>query len=258
MRNGFDDLADDYAVYRPVYPDALVDLLVERCGLAPGARVLDLGAGTGKAAAPFASRGYRVVSVDQSVAMMRHGMAAGARPRFVCGTAESLPVIASAFRLVLAGQSFHLFDPDNALAECARVLTRDGCLAVCWYSLNVDLPHTRDIARVLASFGVTHESLNQAVGDWKARIEAGGHFVVEEQRRLAFEVPMRPADWIGLARTIPVLRAGGAAVERAIAECLAPYGAVACPYIADLWLARRPIPGATRAPALPAAQDATV
>ncbi len=45
----FGEVADEYERFRPDYPSALVDELLAVAGLAPGDRVLEIGAGTGKA-----------------------------------------------------------------------------------------------------------------------------------------------------------------------------------------------------------------
>ena len=57
----FNRMADVYDA-RPAYPAALLDALV---ALAPGSRVLDLGAGTGKLALPLAARGGRAQGAGQ-------------------------------------------------------------------------------------------------------------------------------------------------------------------------------------------------
>ena len=43
----FDEIAEEYDRHRPAYPDALVDRACEIGGLAPGARALEVGCGTG-------------------------------------------------------------------------------------------------------------------------------------------------------------------------------------------------------------------
>jgi protein-L-isoaspartate O-methyltransferase len=61
--------ADDRA--RPSYPPALVGDVLEFVGLDPGSgdRVLEVGAGTGKATVVFAERGANVVALEPSAEM---------------------------------------------------------------------------------------------------------------------------------------------------------------------------------------------
>src|SRR5512132_3690247 len=106
---GFETSADAYERGRPEYPKAAIDLLVRDLALGPGARVLDLGAGTGKLARALAGRGVRVVALDPADAMIRK--LAGAPDVAVArAVAEALPVRTGAFRAVTAASAFHWFD----------------------------------------------------------------------------------------------------------------------------------------------------
>src|SRR2546427_238382 len=59
----FGEVADLYDRARPGYPEALVDDVLECCGL-PAPRVLEVGAGTGKATVAFAARGLEIVALE--------------------------------------------------------------------------------------------------------------------------------------------------------------------------------------------------
>ena len=57
----FDEVADLYERARPGYPGQLVDDVVTLSGIEPTGRILEIGAGTGKATTAFASRGFEMV-----------------------------------------------------------------------------------------------------------------------------------------------------------------------------------------------------
>ncbi|HEX2105278.1 MAG TPA: dihydrofolate reductase family protein [Solirubrobacteraceae bacterium] len=61
---------------RPDYPPALVERVVAALGVGPGARLLDLGAGTGKLSRPLLAAGFDVVAVEP-LHRMRAALAAG-------------------------------------------------------------------------------------------------------------------------------------------------------------------------------------
>src|ERR1700737_2851663 len=64
LRSTFDEAAELYDRARPGYPSELFDDLAELAGLGPGARVLEIGAGTGQATLPLAERGYIVTAIE--------------------------------------------------------------------------------------------------------------------------------------------------------------------------------------------------
>lgn len=136
----FGPLAEDYARFRPSYPDPLFDALAERLGGAPGP-ALDLAAGTGAAALPLLARGWTVVAVEPNRAMLARARdRLGDRPGWagaIAGRAESMPVATGVAACVTVAQAFHWFEADPALSEIARVLRPGGVLALLW---NVTVP----------------------------------------------------------------------------------------------------------------------
>ncbi len=131
----FDDRVDDYAKYRPDYPSQIVTHLRGSAGLRAGARVADVGCGTGKLAAVFVAAGDDVVGVEPNGAMREaaHGaLSHTSRFTVVAGSAESLPLRDASVDLVTAGQAFHWFEPERARREFARALRQEGLVALVW------------------------------------------------------------------------------------------------------------------------------
>ncbi len=101
----------------------------------PGHRVLDLAAGTGTSALPFARSGATVVPSDFSLGMLREGRRRFPQLPFVAGDATSLPFADDSFDAVTISFGLrNVVDVDRALAEMHRVTKPGGRLVVCEFS----------------------------------------------------------------------------------------------------------------------------
>jgi SAM-dependent methyltransferase len=122
--------------YAP-FADRIADVgerVVERAGIEPGIRVLDVGCGTGNATIPAARAGARVTGLDLVPKLLEHGRAnaeaTGLEIEWVEGDAEELPFEDRSFDRVLSVFG-HMFAPrhQRAADEMARVC-RDGGVIV--------------------------------------------------------------------------------------------------------------------------------
>src|SRR5918995_6551954 len=121
----FGAAATAYAEHRPDYAQAAVRWALEP---APGPRVLDLGAGTGKLTATLVALGAEVIAVEPDPAMVTELRRALPDVRALPGSAEVIPLPDSSVDAVLAGNALHWFDMAIAGPEIARVLVPDGIL----------------------------------------------------------------------------------------------------------------------------------
>lgn len=113
--------------------------LVDRLGLGPGERALDVAAGTGNAAIPAAKAGAEVVASDLTPELFeagrRRAAEAGVELEWVEADAEALPFEDGSFDAVLSTFG-HMFAPRHevAAAEIARVLRPDGRVGLCCWT----------------------------------------------------------------------------------------------------------------------------
>lgn len=161
----FSDRAADYAQWRPGYPDEVVAAL----RLPSGARVADIGSGTGIAAELFARHGYEVVGVEPNAEMR-----ARARVPLVDGAGEATGLRDAAFDAVVCAQAFHWMDPERAKREFLRIRKPGGVIAILW---NDRLEDVDEFARGLAAL---IGDRNQ-VGVWVDLRELFAGFDVETQ-----------------------------------------------------------------------------
>jgi SAM-dependent methyltransferase len=128
----FETVAAEYERYRPDYPDEALRWAADRLGLAVGARVLDVGAGTGKLARGLVALGFEVVAVEPGAPMLEQLRKAVPEAEALEAPAESVPLPDANVDAAFAAQAFHWFDRERALPELHRVIAPDGGLALLW------------------------------------------------------------------------------------------------------------------------------
>jgi len=128
-RTSFDREAEAYEASRPSYPDAAIDDLIIRSGIPPGGRILEVGAGTGKATLQLARRDFVVLAVEpgaRMAALLRRKVAAYPKVSIVENTFENCEVPDGSFDLVFAAQAFHWVKPEVRYEKSAAVLRSGG------------------------------------------------------------------------------------------------------------------------------------
>ncbi|MEU6440026.1 class I SAM-dependent methyltransferase [Streptomyces sp. NPDC047046] len=137
----FDSAAASYAAHRPSYPSALLDVVEELAGFSlVGARVADVGAGTGLGTRVLVERGARVVGVEPGGGMAAQFRVGLPGVPLVLGDGNALPLGSSSLDVVTYAQSWHWTDPRRSLPEALRVLRTGGALALWWNDSDGGVP----------------------------------------------------------------------------------------------------------------------
>jgi SAM-dependent methyltransferase len=118
---------DDYDVFTPQASARLIDAFVRLTGLKPGARVADLGCGSGAFTSRLAHKGYDCVGLDISAKLVAVGRRKFPELELLTGDIEHLPFAdASLDGALLSGVVHHFPDPSRCATEVARVLRPGG------------------------------------------------------------------------------------------------------------------------------------
>jgi SAM-dependent methyltransferase len=130
--------AGDYATLSTYIKD-VGERVVDRTGVEPGMRVLDVACGTGNAALPAARAGARVTGLDLVPELLEAGRAgadaAGLEVEWVEGDAEQLPFEDDSFERVFSTFG-HMFAPRHRRTadEMARVCRAGDVIAICCWT----------------------------------------------------------------------------------------------------------------------------
>ncbi|MFF0456383.1 class I SAM-dependent methyltransferase [Nocardia africana] len=170
----FNSAAAEYAAGRPSYPPELFDAIEEFAGRGlAGARVADIGAGTGIATALLRGRGAEVTAVEPGAEMAARCRREVPSVPVVRGDGNALPLAATSHDFVTYAQSWHWTDPAVAVPEALRVLRTDGALAIWWNTTAFDVPWIRAQHLRIAHYSGTKPKSAARPGDAEAIRLAG-------------------------------------------------------------------------------------
>jgi SAM-dependent methyltransferase len=181
--------------------------------------VVDLAAGTGKLTWRLVEQVSRVLAIEPADNMLARLAWAVPDAFAVRGTAERLPLADGSVDCVTVGGSFHLFEPERAVAEIARVLRAAGILAVFWkvYDMTAAVQVRMDaIARpYLDQKG---HAIHRADPEWSAALVQSDHFGPLRVRTFPNDQTIRAGDLATVLATSTDIAWLPAADQRALLE----------------------------------------
>ena len=204
----FGEVADDYDRVRPALPDALLAQVAERTGLAAGAAVLEVGAGTGKGTVGMARRGWRLTCLEPDAQMAALLRAKGVA-EVVISDLEAWDGTPGAFDAVAAVDSWHWLDPEVVAGKVAGLLHPGGWVLVCWNRPDIDGSslsgplhevYAREAPDLLASYEDRAAGL-QPNGPVIAQLAATGAFAAPEELRHVWERTYTTQEYVTLLGT---------------------------------------------------------
>ena len=123
--------AADWAAYQEVYMAPVFNTVLKRTNVGEGTLYLDIGCGSGLAAAKASANGAKVTGLDASAGLLEIAISRLPGADFHIGDLEELPFENDRFDVVTGFNSFqYAGSPTNALQEAARVTAPGGVIAI--------------------------------------------------------------------------------------------------------------------------------
>jgi SAM-dependent methyltransferase len=170
-------VAAEYERHRPDYPEEALRWAADQLGLVANARVLDVGAGTGKLTRGLVALGLDVVAVEPGAPMLEQLRRAVPEAEGFEAPAESIPLPDASVDAAFAGQAYHWFDRERAVPELHRVTRPGGGLALLWNWWDERDPLQRELGELIGYAGQQPYREDEAPGDRWFRLL--GQVVVE-------------------------------------------------------------------------------
>jgi SAM-dependent methyltransferase len=200
--------SEDYAAYRPGPPASFYERLDAIAPLS-GSQALDIATGPGTIAFELGARGGSVVGIDTSAQQIATAKRVAKernleeRVQFAIASAECSGLAAGSFDLATAGQCWHWFDSEAAMAESLRVLRPGGVLAIVYHTyLAEHSPVARDTEELVLEFNPSW-TMAGWTGIFSERIDEliRGGFRLVEQFCYHHDEEFSHARWRGRMRT---------------------------------------------------------
>ncbi|ASC74015.1 Putative MerR-family transcriptional regulator [Halomicronema hongdechloris C2206] len=217
----FSDRAEDYARYRPGYPEDAIASILAGLGDPSRLQIADIGAGTGISSRLLAATGATVIAVEPNQAM-----AAAAEPhprvRFRQGQAEATGLDHDAVGLVTCCQSFHWCEPMPALDEFSRILQPGGRLALMWNDWELSDPLTAAY-RQLVQIAADREFINHYYRHGLEALRRHPRFAPVRHLSMTYPQPLTLAALIGRSLSASYMPKQGPAYEQFLEDVTALY-----------------------------------
>lgn len=213
QRLAFGQVADLYDRVRPSYPAPAIDAVMEFGGLQAPARVLEVGAGTGKATTLLADRGLRVLALEPHADMARV-----ARAR--CAAYPAVEIVEVEFErwspseplaALVSAAAWHWIAPGVRYEKAHQALAPGAALAAIWTfpdwercALREPLSETyrRHAPGLGADFPMHPDSQpTRLAGDWDAEIRGSARFTDPVVRTFPWSRSYTSAEYPRLLQT---------------------------------------------------------
>ena len=133
--SAYKNIAKTYDAIRPGYPDELIADIIEAGNLSATSKLLEIGAGTGKATTAFLDLGFSVdaneIELDMADVLKRKVISD--KLSLSVGPFESWVPPQPKYNCIYCAQAFHWLDKDIKFRKCNDYLLRNGLLALFWY-----------------------------------------------------------------------------------------------------------------------------
>ena len=132
-RKHFDEIVLNYEKSRWDYPDLLFKDALKYSQAEPGMKAIEIGAGTGKATAPFLDAGYVVTAVEMGQNMsdfLIEKYRGYTNFNVITSTFEDVILEEETYDLIYAASAFHWVEPEIGCPKAYRLLKVGGTIAL--------------------------------------------------------------------------------------------------------------------------------
>lgn len=240
-----------YDRYRPGYPERIIRAVRDRIGSSADIRVLEIGAGSGKATAQLAPFGWEMLCLEPGKDLAAEGQRrfAGRNITFAASRLEEYPLPDRYFDAVVSAQAFHWIEKPLGFRLCAAALKQNGWLMPFW---NIELlgnsGEDRALLAILEQYGAFTATMRES--DYPGRvlriseeIAGGGQFIRLEIVQEKWQKTYTAEEYFGYILTGSVFARTPEEQKQvcfsALKELEAKHGGIHRQFVCELYAARK-------------------
>jgi len=250
----FDASADYYDRYRPGYPEGLIYCILMETNLPPTAKILEIGAGSGKATRQFVEQGYQLHCIEPGANLAAAGMEnfreTGKVEYSVCRF-EEWEAPESQFDFAFSAQAFHWVPKPKGFELCAKALKANAYFGLYW---NMYLTQDSPVDKALLDFMrqknlmiiylQTKEEAEKSIQQNIHEIKESGYFNPPELYKFYWSQRYSAEDYLGFIKTgngyLSLAPKDQEWVDKEILNIIHQHGGeVIRPYLCALYLAQK-------------------
>lgn len=180
----FDESAIFYDKYRPSYPKELIDSIISASGIKENAKILEIGAGSGKATELFVNRGYNLTCIELGENLAQKGIERfkdTGQVEYIVGRFEEVDGLDKEYDLAISAQAFHWVQKPLGYKKVSDVLKSNGYCALFWNKyINDGSVISNELTKICKEYGVLymleHEELIESSQREIEEIKESGYF----------------------------------------------------------------------------------
>ncbi len=216
-------IAGIYEEIRPTYPEELIHDIITVTNLKSENRLLEIGAGTGKATIQFAKKGYQIRAVE-----IGEDMAEILRDK--CSNYSNVTIDVASFEdwirtdnqkydMIYSAQAFHWINKETKYKKCYELLQDNGFLVLFWYkpsgykfpvTIEIDEQVNRVVAKYTAKYKENNAKPERSVhsgvsnnDERKTEIEESGLFHIVCELDYTHKIKNDPSQYLKAMKSVP-------------------------------------------------------
>lgn len=173
----FDEVAETYDLYRPSYPGALINRIIEKTKVDASSKLLEIGSGSGKATELFVDKELNIHCIEQGPNLVKRGInkfIETDQVSFECVAFQDWKVDQSSYDVVFSAQAFHWVPKPQGYKTLAKALKDNGQMMIFWnkYVNNGD-EVSKELASILKENKILSMLNNKEIEKYKNRTYDG-------------------------------------------------------------------------------------